>query len=136
MKAAFKERPYLLFMISSFMCILAMASLIRVFEHPYWQHNFTDPSFYYFGDYQTSIWFIIITMSSVGYGDVVAVTPVGRIVTLISTILGAMYLSMMVALVTEWLLLHEKQALGMHKVKDQERCGRSIVAALKYNAAR
>ena len=108
MKAAFKERPYLLFMISSFMCILAMASLIRVFEHPYWQHNFTNPPFYYFGDYQTSIWFIIITMSSVGYGDVVAVTPVGRMVTLISTILGAAYLSMMVALVTEWLLLQEK----------------------------
>ena len=24
----------------------------------------------------------------------------------------------------------------MHKVKDQEKCGRSIVAALRYNAAR
>ena len=75
-------------------------------------------------------------MTSVGYGDIYAVTPVGRIVTLIATILGAMYLSMMVALITEWLVLEEKQALGMHKVKDQEKCGRSIVAALKYNAAR
>ena len=61
---------------------------------------------------------MIITMTSVGYGDIVAVTPVGRVVTLIATILGALYLAMMVALITEWLILEEKQALGMHKVKD------------------
>ena len=92
--------------------------------------------FHYFDDYQDAIWFMIITMTSVGYGDIVAVTPVGRVVTLIATILGALYLAMMVALITEWLILEEKQALGMHKVKDQDKCGRSIVAALKYNAAR
>ena len=60
----------------------------------------------------------MITMTSVGYGDIVAVTPAGRIVTLFATILGAMYLALMVALVTEWLILEEKQALGMHLVKD------------------
>ena len=72
----------------------------------------------YFADFQSAIWYMIITMTSVGYGDIVAVTPVGRLVTLLATILGAMYLAMMVALVTEWLILEEKQALGMHKVKD------------------
>jgi len=57
-------------------------------------------------------------MTSVGFGDIVAVTPVGRFVTVIAAIMGAAYLSLMVALVTGWLALEEKQALGMHKVKD------------------
>lgn len=57
-------------------------------------------------------------MSSVGYGDMVAVTPVGRIVTLSATILGVIFLSLMVAIITNSLQLDEKQALSMHKVKD------------------
>ena len=88
--------------------IMAFASLIRIFERPFYEFAFPDISFYYFGDFQSAIWFVMITMTSVGYGDIVAVTPVGRIVTLLSTVLGAMYLAMMVALVTEWLILEEK----------------------------
>lgn len=51
---------------------------------------------------------MIITMTSVGYGDLVAVTPIGRSITLCSTFIGALYLSLMVALVTNWLALEEK----------------------------
>lgn len=75
-------------------------------------------------------------MTSVGYGNIVATTPVGRLVTLIAAIIGAFYLAIMVALVTEWLTLEPKQALCMHKIKDQQACGKSVLAALKYNAAR
>lgn len=75
-------------------------------------------------------------MTSVGYGDLVAVTPIGRGITILATILGALYLALMVALVTGWLTLDQKQALAMHKVKDQIKCGKSIVAALRYNTAR
>lgn len=78
----------------------------------------------------------MITMTSVGYGNIVAVTPIGRIVTLFAAFMGAIYLAVMVTLVHDWLELEDKQALTMHKVNDQENCGRSIVAALKYNAAR
>ena len=119
MKAAFKERPYLLFCVSAGFVTMALASLVRVFERPYYEFNFgPDKTYYYFSDYSTSVWYMIITMTSVGYGDMVAVTPLGRFVTLIATIVGAFYLALMVAFVTEWLLLSEKQALGMHKVKD------------------
>ena len=75
-------------------------------------------------------------MTSVGYGNIIATTPVGRFVTLIAAIIGAFYLAIMVALVTEWLTLEPKQALCMHKIKDQQACGKSVLAALKYNAAR
>ena len=118
LKTAFKERPYLLFNITVVFCILALASVMRIFERPYWEHNFPNTDYKYFSDMQSSVWFVMITMTSVGYGDIVAVTPVGRVITLMATILGAMYLALMVALVTEWLVLEDKQALCMHKVKD------------------
>mmetsp|Transcript_46512 Transcript_46512/g.61625 ORF Transcript_46512/g.61625 Transcript_46512/m.61625 type:complete len:136 (+) Transcript_46512:789-1196(+) len=75
-------------------------------------------------------------MSSVGYGDMYAVTPVGRFLTLIATFLGVIFLSLMVALITQSLALAEREALSVHKVKDQQRCARSIQAALQYHAAR
>ena len=45
-------------------------------------------------------------------------TKIGRGITILTTILGALFLSVMVALVTGWLTLDQKQALAMHKVKD------------------
>ena len=75
-------------------------------------------------------------MTSVGYGNIIATTPVGRFVTILAAIVGAFYLAIMVALVTDWLTLEPKQALCMHKIKDSHACGKSLLAALKYNAAR
>ena len=65
-------------------------------------------------------------MSSVGYGDMYAVTPVGRWLTLIAVFGGVIFLSLMVALITESLQLVQKEALSVHKVKDQRACARSI----------
>ena len=40
-------------------------------------------------------------MSSVGYGDMYAVTPWGRALTLVAVFIGVIFLSLMVALITE-----------------------------------
>ena len=136
MKAAWKERPYTIFAVSAAFTVIALSFLIRIFERPYYAQNFAIDKFLYFDSLGSSVWYIIITMTSVGYGDVVAVTPVGRWITIFAALFGAFYLSLMVALVMDSLILQEKQDLGMHKVKDQARCARSIAAALRYNAAR
>ena len=65
-----------------------------------------------------AFWYLTITMSSVGFGDIVAVTPVGRFVTLWASLVGAFYLAIMVVLVVNWLNLEPKQALCLHKIKD------------------
>lgn len=65
------------------------------------------------------MWYTIITMTSVGYGDIYAVTPPGRYVALLAALLGAAYVSLLVALISSWLTLEEKEGLSMHKIKDQ-----------------
>lgn len=89
MKTAFKNRPYLLFLVTFFWSVLAFASLIRIFERPYYEVNFKDNDYHYFQSYASAIWYIMITMTSVGYGNIVAVTPVGRLVTLFVAFWGA-----------------------------------------------
>ena len=99
MKAAFKERPAMLFLFSAGFTLLAFTSVIRIFERPYYTFNFQSETFYQFSDYMNALWYLTITMSSVGFGDIVAVTPIGRFVTLWASLAGAFYLAIMVVLV-------------------------------------
>ena len=105
MKAAFKERPTVLFLFSAGFNLLAFTSLIRIFERPYYTFNFQHEHFHQFSDYMNALWYLTITMTSVGFGDIVAVTPVGRFVTLWASVVGAFYLAIMVVLVVNWLNL-------------------------------
>lgn len=45
-KSAFKERPYLLFGISSILTVVCLSYLISIFERPYYLFNFPDTPFY------------------------------------------------------------------------------------------
>ena len=76
------------------------------------------------------MWYTIITMTSVGYGDIYAVTPPGRYVALLAALLGEAYVSLLVALISSWLTLEEKEGLSMQKIKEQQASARSICAAL------
>ena len=101
LKTAFRERPYTIFLISSSFFMIALAFLIRIFERPYYEFNFPKTNYHYFSSISNSIWYVIITVSSVGYGDMYAVTPVGRCLTLFAIFIGVIFLSTMVALITQ-----------------------------------
>lgn len=50
-----------------------------------------------FDSYFTSIWCVIITMTTVGYGDVFAVSPFGRVISIINALWGAFIISLLVS---------------------------------------
>ncbi len=50
-----------------------------------------------FDSYFTAIWCVVITMTTVGYGDVYAVSPFGRVISIINALWGAFIISMLVA---------------------------------------
>ena len=54
-----------------------------------------------FDDYVTSIWCVVITMTTVGYGDVAAVSPFGRFISIINAIWGAFIISMLVGSISK-----------------------------------
>ena len=50
-----------------------------------------------FDSYITSVWCVIITMTTVGYGDVYAISIYGRIVSTLNAIWGTFIISLLVA---------------------------------------
>ena len=61
-----------------------------------------------FDDYMTSIWCVVITMTTVGYGDVTAVSPFGRAVSILNAMWGAFIISMLVGKIQDIFALNEK----------------------------
>ena len=108
-KAGMRHAPIFTFALMALTAIMGLAYMIRVFERPYFSFNFyeDDLKFYTFEHYTSSIWFVIITMSSVGYGGIIASTPIGRGLTIFTSIIGAFLLSLLVAIITDWFVMSE-----------------------------
>ena len=113
LKGAMKLYPYLTFAVLSVVSVFSFALVIRIFERPYFTYVLHGPEgdLMEFENFQTvyaSVWFVIISMTTVGYGNIIATTPRGRQLALCSIIVGQFLLSLLVAIITEWFLLSEK----------------------------
>ena len=84
----------------------------------------------------STLWFTIITMTSVGYGGIIASTPIGRSITICSTIVGAFLLSLLVAIITDWFVMEERQTKAIHRMEKDRNAAASVRAAIQYNLAR
>jgi voltage-gated potassium channel len=55
-----------------------------------------------FPDYGTAVWWAIVTLATVGYGDVVPHTGWGRVVGSVVIVVGVTFLSFLIAIVTSY----------------------------------
>ena len=58
-----------------------------------------------------SIWNVVVTMTTVGYGDLYPKTILGRTVLVITTFLGTIIISLLVAVLTNFMRYSENQRL-------------------------
>lgn len=80
--------------------ILVFSFCLRVFERPVREETGQD-----FSSYSTSIWCLVITMTTVGYGDFYPVTELGRLTGFVACIYGVMVVSLMVVSLSNNLIL-------------------------------
>ncbi len=73
-----------------------------------------------FDDYTTAIWGVIITMTTVGYGDVVAVSPFGRIISIINALWGAFVISLLVGSIASILTLSDAQKKAVCEITSSQ----------------
>ena len=133
-----RSAPITAFFILSTILILSLSYLVRIFERPYFSFNFVeeDLDFYTFESFSSSLWFMIITMTSVGYGGIIASTPIGRGISVISIVVGAFLLSLLVAIITDWFVMEEKMIDAIGKMQKDVFAVESVRAAFQYNIAR
>ena len=73
-----------------------------------------------FPDYGTAVWWAIVTLGTVGYGDVVPHTGWGRVVGSVVIIVGVTFIAFLTAVVTS-LFVEEEQKLHRAESEDAQR---------------
>ncbi|MGN1288856.1 MAG: cyclic nucleotide-gated ion channel [Bradyrhizobium sp.] len=72
--------------------VLLFAALLYAIEHKVQPDKF--------GTMPLAMWWAIVTLGTVGYGDVVPVTPLGRIVTVVAIVVGFAMIALPVAIIS------------------------------------
>eukprot|EP00293_Proteomonas_sulcata_P007537 CAMPEP_0184288584 /NCGR_PEP_ID=MMETSP1049-20130417/1098_1 /TAXON_ID=77928 /ORGANISM="Proteomonas sulcata, Strain CCMP704" /LENGTH=710 /DNA_ID=CAMNT_0026595059 /DNA_START=64 /DNA_END=2193 /DNA_ORIENTATION=- len=78
------------------------------------------PSFDDFRDYRNCVWFVIVTMTTTGYGDLTPASGMGRVVAVLAMVFGIASAAIITALLTERTRLQPDESRFVHAV-DQGR---------------
>lgn len=79
-----------------------------------------------FPDLGTGIWWAIVTLATVGYGDVVPHTAWGRVVGSCVIIVGVTFLTFLVAIVTSYFVSSEERGRGAGEGPDLAAVGDAL----------
>jgi Ion channel len=121
LKALMKEKPWNVLACSLLMSVFVFGYCLRLFE------RVIQPEFDYVS---TSMWNVLITMTTVGYGDYFAQTHCGRVVAIICAFWGVFIVSLFVVALTNMLEFNppeNKAYMLLFRLRSKEQ--------LRYHAA-
>jgi len=105
------------------MSVLTLAYAMLVFERPIGPDTNLDLM-------ENSVWLIIITMTTVGYGDIYPQTPMGRQVAVIAALLAVVLVALAVGAVTDRLTLSRDESKVLEFIENiRAKQDRKILAA-------
>ena len=103
-KANLDYRGFATLIFIGFWFLVYFALLLKVLE--YFKHDPSNP-FYYIPN---SIWYLLITMGTIGYGDITPKTVLGRIIGCLVCIVGVVVLSLIVVTLTMFTYLDPEES--------------------------
>ena len=110
--------------------IFLLSYLIRIFELPFFRE--TDGEFA--GDIELfdAIWLIVMTVTSVGYGDMVPHTTPGKWIAMFSAVWGIVLISLLVVATTHMFSLTENQHQAEKHIRLTRSAAKTINLSAKY----
>lgn len=75
-------------------------------------------------------------MTTVGYGDVAAVSPFGKLISIINALWGAFIISLLMSIISKVFDLSENQKSSVSDITNSKRAAASIKTFFKYVAAK
>jgi voltage-gated potassium channel len=79
-----------------------------------------------FPNYGLAVWWAIVTLATVGYGDVVPTTPLGRLVGSGVIILGVTFLAFLTATVTSLFVSSDQEAARERELAQREAADKEL----------
>jgi hypothetical protein len=111
--------------------MLVLGCMVRIFERP-----LVDLSEKEWEDPLNGIWFMFSTMSTIGYGDYIPFSYLGRTVTVFGYIAGGFVFALIMVSVQKEVSLTENQTKAFSTVLLTNEAARTIQAAMRYHIAK
>jgi hypothetical protein len=103
-KAVKEDRPYIFVTFSLVVPLLAFSQCVRIFERPLISFSAQN-----FDSFPNCMWYLIVTMATVGYGDYWPTSYLGRVIGMLSCFWGVFTLSTMVVVLNNLLEFNESE---------------------------
>jgi hypothetical protein len=136
-KAELKKRPYTMLTILMLISLTICAFAVRTFEYGVLNGNNSTISLKGGNDLQSldnCFWLIIITMTTVGYGDIVTKSHFGRFISVVACILGMLLVSLIVvslAVISEFTNEEKKAYLIIKKLQAEDSANNKAADVIK-----
>ncbi|TNV86697.1 hypothetical protein FGO68_gene1800 [Halteria grandinella] len=132
LKCLIQMRPELTVSIILAMSVMVISYILRLFEITYYRAiNQLDME-----QFIQPVWAVVITMGTVGFGDVVPVSPIGRIIMMITSIWGAFMFSLVLVAFSMIFNMSPHQKKAMHHLLLSRKAASTIALAFRFFTAR
>lgn len=139
-KAYLKYKSVLVLTFSLGLSILLFGFALRTFERPFLIPNRSQQ----FNNIINAFWCIIVSMATIGYGDIYPITFMGRVVVIIACIWGIFILSLFVVSLNNIIQLSKEETLAYEEITRENKiklvlhkdAAKIIVILLKLNFSR
>lgn len=111
----FKDYPSWTVMVLFTGFVLIYAYIVRIFELPLARY-FKDEEENHIKDFSGAIYLNVITLTTIGYGDLTPNSTAGRVTMMMSAALGALMTSLIIIVVSDRSDMNEKQLLSFWKI--------------------
>ena len=135
LRVGMQKYPIRIYGIICFCCIFVCAATVRIFERPYYEFVLEPPT-YDFKDLINAVWFTVMTMLGAGYGDVIPATPIGRMISIVTVVSGAVIVALLIALVTDAYQMDEVKVQATAEIVEKQLAVQAVVQALQMNVLR
>ena len=113
--------------------ITVYSYILRIFELPYYrQVEHGEDSYRAFDSYFNSVWCVIITMSTVGYGDISPSTTPGKCMGIIMALSGSFLFSLVVVTVAKIFDLEYNQHMAVRHIRITRAAAVTISSSIKH----
>ena len=110
---------------------MILSSLVRICELPYFK-NAKDTDSLVLDNFFNAVWLIVMTVTTVGYGELHPYTFPGKIVCIISALWGATMISLLVLTTSTFFELEGKQLKAMKHINLTRNAANTISISFKY----